>query len=202
MSGTPIIRLIEKWFAEHGDEGEFMRHSIAAAYLTVPPAERDARVIFSTKPASLIAAVGEWQGAEACGLIGRYGLPSTADAQWLADVAGQHAILFLGDCDPADLMVFAWLRAQLPSERITFFGVSDEVLRLLAIEINDSLCIPCSESEHMAVPFLDQVFPDFRELVGTECARRLDGGRKIELEAVVSAAGGASLLRAITSWGR
>ena len=202
MSIAPVALAIENWFAEHDGDGELTRQARAVPHLTVPPADRDARIIFSTKPTSLATAVGEWQGAEGFGLIGRYGLPRAADTQWLADIARQHAILFLWDCDPADLMVFAWLRAQLPSGRITFVGVSDEFLRLLEIEVNDSLCIACSESEHVAVPFLEQVFPGFRELIGTECARRLDGGRKIELEAVVSAAGGASLLRAITTWRR
>ena len=94
--------------------------------------------------------------------------------------------------DPADLLIFAWLRVVLHPKQIAYVGVNDAFLRALQITSLQSLSIQLAPSEQESLAFLETVFPDFRETVGRQCARMLEGGDKIELEAVASAAGEAA----------
>jgi len=96
---------------------------------------------------------------------------------------------FLGDMDPVDLMIFAWLRERMAPKMIKHLGVSDAYLEQLGISVPESYAIAMKGSERQAVPVLENVFLDFRETIGPNSARLLDRGRKFEIEAVVSTLG-------------
>jgi hypothetical protein len=185
--GNDSAKLIEAWFAEHSEDGEFVCGAGRAPYSVIGPPSSVARMIFTTKPTIVSMAIESRELPAQFGMVGRYGLPSDADVGWVCDVIGPRALLFLGDMDPVDLMVFAWLRARVHPRRITYLGVSDDFIDALGISSTESLSAPCAPSEQKSLAFLTSVFPDFRETVGCKCARVLTQGQKVELDAVVSA---------------
>jgi hypothetical protein len=97
---------IENWFCQHSDDVEFVRLDRDYPYQVIGPTSESDRIIFATK--STIFKAYEHRATQArFGLIARYGLPSSDDVDWLTNVIGDRALLFLGDMDPVDLMVFA-----------------------------------------------------------------------------------------------
>jgi hypothetical protein len=139
-------------------------------------------VLYTTKPACVWHALEQTTGGALIQLVGRPGLPNEDEVPWLRRLAGDRHVLFLGDSDPADLLIFAWLRWQMP---IKYGGVSDRLVLALDVQIQDTPAIPFADSEREAVSMLGEVCPDYRELVGPKCAALLDQGRKIEVEAVI-----------------
>jgi hypothetical protein len=129
-------------------------------------------------------------------VIGRAGLPNEDDAEWLRTLAGDRIVLFMGDADPADLLIFVWLRSQMP---ISHVGVSDLLAQKLGVRLRDSLSIALADDEKTALSLLANLCPEYRALVGPHCEAFLDQGRKIEIEAIInSIPGGVSLKDAIT----
>jgi hypothetical protein len=120
------------------------------------------------------------------GLIARGGLPRESDVAWLRTLVGTRNLIFLGDLDPPDLLVFAWLRAC----RISHFGVNDAYLAQLRAVIPDSFTIQLSPTETAAMPLVGTALPDMQQLLGSKSTQTLNSGRKIEIEAVVSSLGG------------
>jgi len=96
-------------------------------------------------------------------------------------------LFYLGDLDPPDLMIFAWLREKLLPKPIRNLGISDAYLTHLNAVLPPTFVMQCSPSERRALKVLRKVFPDLAETVGAVAAQLLREGRKIELEAVVSA---------------
>lgn len=178
--------LIEAWFSEHDGDGEFVCAGQAVPYWVIGPSPNVHRMIFTTKPRIVSAAIEQSVTSSAFGMVGRYGLPSETDVDWLSKMIGQLGVAFLGDMDPVDLMVFVWLRERLLSHRMTFLGISDAFLNTLAISSVTSLSMRSSSSEQSALAVLGDTFPDMRETIGTGCAAVLDQGNKIELESLVS----------------
>ena len=136
-----------------------------------------------------MAAKREYREFDAIGLICRSGLPHAKDAGWIRNLLGGRRLVFLGDMDPVDLMVFAWWRASLDSGQVAYLGISDHYLDRLEVEIPEEYLISLAPCEQRSMPVLDAVCPDYRAVVGPDCAALLDGGRKIELEAVASRLG-------------
>jgi hypothetical protein len=184
-----FAKLIEAWFVEHADDAEFICGMGANPYSVIVPTSSRGSMVFTTKPALVVAAIDDRKASDKIGMIGRYGLPSETDLPWVREVVGQRPFRFLGDMDPVDLLVFAWLRASLHPQEITHEGINDVLLRKLQISSPPSLSIPCASSEQESIAFLGKVFPDFSETVGRRCSLVLEGGNKIELESVVSATG-------------
>jgi hypothetical protein len=182
-------KLIANWFARHSHDGEFAYDPPGPPYSVIGPLGPAGRIVFTTKQFPVASAIRDCAECARLGMIARYGLPSDADADWIRHVTADHMLLFLGDLDPVDLLVFAWLRAQLDTKHVVHLGISDSFLAELRVDLSDTFVIDCSQSERESLPLLLDVFPDFRETVGRECADLLDKGRKIELEAVVSALG-------------
>jgi len=109
-----------------------------------------------------------------------------------------HGLLFLGDMDPVDFMVFLWCRESLPSKCITYLGLKDTLLDLLGMRSAESVSIPCTISEQKTLAFLNDVYPGVKEVLGTQCALILDQGRKVELEAILGSKNpAATILRSI-----
>jgi hypothetical protein len=191
MNNEPT-KLIESWFRVHND-GEFFTGE-CSPYSVIPPSTADATIIWTTKRHSVEHAFVDPMVSARFGLIARYGLPTAYDIASLRGFVGQRRVLFLGDMDPDDLLVFTWLRAELEPVRVEHLGISDNFLARLNAEIPNHFTIPLSESELASLKLLEKVCPDIRELIGVQCSKRLASGYKIEIEAVVSLLGSASPL--------
>ena len=184
---------ISKWFTEYGSD-ELVRLPVTHPYSVTVPSPETRCVLYTTKPMSVAHALED--GLPSMQVIGRTGLPNEDDAEWLRTLAGDRIVLFLGDADPADLLVFAWLRSQMP---ISHVGVSDLLAQKLGVRLEHSLSIALADEEKTALSLLANLCPEYRWLVGPHCAAFLDQGRKIEIEAVInSTPGTVSLKDAIT----
>lgn len=189
--GLDVLNAIDDWFVRVGDENEFVRCQRAGAYAVVGPTKTESKpiYIYATKPSCVLAAKRKYLEFDELGLISRSGLPRLEDVSWLRDMLGEHELIFLGDMDPVDLMVFAWLREYLKQAQVTYLGISDTYLNQLQVELPQAFIMLCAPSEQTSLSFLEAVFPDFREVVGANCAGLLADGRKIELEAIATALG-------------
>jgi hypothetical protein len=181
--------LIENWFADHSEDGEFAYEARAAAYSVIGPSTRAGCIVFATKRSPVALAIHDSADCAGLGMIGHYGLPNDADIAWIRKVITNHQLFFLGDMDPVDLMIFCWLRSRLRPKRVVHLGVNDSYLAELQVDLPDSFILRCSPSERKSRSLLETVFPDLRATVGPRCAQLLKRGRKIELDAVVSALG-------------
>ncbi len=184
MESDPT-RLIEDWFASH-DDGEFVAATRARPYSVVGPTTDGRPIVFTTKPSTVLPALYPDEEADGPGVIGRYGLPSRTDLGWIAALIGSRELLFLGDMDPVDLVVFAWLRSSLSPRQVTFAGVNDALLEAAGLSETPAVAMPLAPSEQQSLALLRKVLPDLGHTVGPNCARLLEQGHKIELEGVKS----------------
>ncbi len=187
MTTASRVDTIEKWFNRRSDDGDFVCSKKPGIFSIIAPPGEQAPVLFVTKPSTVATAILE-SGASV-GMIGREGLPIGSDAQWIRRAVGKATLLFLGDMDPADLMIFAWLRARMHPKKITHRGINDAFLHDVDVFLPESFIMKCSPSEQKALPILNSVFPDYAAVVGPNCADLLANARKIELEAIISAKG-------------
>jgi hypothetical protein len=181
-----VAGIIERWFRDHSED-EFYQSQRGYPYQIVGPPKNTKRILFATKSSIVFRDFEDSPTPNALGIIAQGGLPNFSDVDWLADVVGTRELLFLGDMDPVDLMIFAWLRARLPSVHITYFGISDSFLSKLCCRIPESFRIQLSPAELAAVPVVEQELLELPKTVGPECFALLKQGYKIELEAVVTA---------------
>ena len=177
MTHTPIDK-IAAWFNDH-DDGDFARPSRTHPFKVIGPTPSTQTILYMTKPQCLLVPE-DYETDLATGLIGRYGLPNEDDVAWLRLLVGDRIVCFLGDADPVDLLVFAWLRSRIVAK---YAGISDLLLANIGVSWNDRMTIPLSESESAALALVAEFCPDFRLLLGPQCADLLDRGRKLELEA-------------------
>lgn len=175
---------IRRWFAEC-DDGDFSLPTRDSPYLVVPPSGGSARVLYSTKPQCVLALLSRMPSGFPGGLVGRCGLPDEDDLPWLRLWADRQRLLFLGDADPCDLLIYAWLRSRLD---ITYCGLSDSLLHRIGVNLDDACIIPQESSEMAAVRLVTEHLPDLAALVGERCAEIIRSGRKIEVELLVSKA--------------
>jgi len=173
---------ISTWFKEHG-EGELVQLPTTHPYSVTVPSPGTRCLLYTTKLPSVLHALEKRRGFESTQVVGRGGLPNENDAQWLRTIADDRVIVFLGDADPADLLIFVWLRSQMP---ISYVGVNDVLIQKLGVRVEDFMTISLAEDEKAAIPLLANLCPDYRAVVGPQCAALLDRGRKIEIEAVVN----------------
>ncbi len=187
-------------FATHADDGEFalndnaivgaMRHNMAAVATAT-------QFVYSTKPQLWNAVVSTSADLAHIAILGRYGLPHGDDPGDIRNLIGDRPIGFLGDCDPPDLLIFAWLKAHFHPRPISHLGVNDRLMAALQFAPAENLCCPCSSAELQAFSLLNVHFPDTLAAVGEKCGMMLSRGVKIEVEAVISAVGNpAAVLRA------
>jgi hypothetical protein len=179
------VSTISAHFRRFAGDGEFEVPSRAVPYSFVAPITNTLPLVFTTKPRVLSAAIQASPVPVQFGAIGRHGLPGETDVAWIRQMLGPRGLCFLGDMDPVDLMIFCWLREQLPEGRLGYLGISDILIDKLGFSQRESLIIPCTPSEYEAIPCLREVFPDWEEMVGIHCAQILNQGQKIELEATL-----------------
>ena len=172
---------IRKWFADFED-GEFVQHS-GYPYVLVPPSPSSPNFLYTTKPDGILSKVALCPEYSSFGVIGRYGLPDDDDVIWLNTAAGGRQILFVGDADPPDLLIFSWLRSRM---NISFRGVNDTLLKQCGVDLSQHITIRHSPTEAAAVPLVIQYLPDFEKLLGSDCAALFKSGRKIEVEALIN----------------
>lgn len=181
-----ISTRIEQWFHQHAD-GDFVCEEPRAAYRVQAPANARARVIFSTKPSTIGHAIAASEDSQQIGLIGRYGLPAERDLTWIRALVGTRRLLFLGDLDPADLMIFGWLRSRLRPAQVHFLGISDDLLKRIGARSTKRNTISLTPTELAAREVLPKVVPDLQKLIGPTCCALQASGRKLELEAILDA---------------
>jgi hypothetical protein len=122
-------------------------------------------------------------------LIGRSGLPPDEDdLSWIETLMSGRSVFFVGDMDPADIMIFVWLRERLQLHSFQLLGVSDLFLSATKVDPNEdpeSILISCSPREQRAVEIFDELELDLSHVVGKRCADTLRRREKFELEAVL-----------------
>ncbi len=178
-----VAELIDAWFAKREDDG-FVRGGTDVPYSVIGPSTEAERIIFTTKPMIVSLALSDQEMLDQMGIIGRPGLPTRTDLDWISLMIGQRELLFLGDMDPVDLMVFAWLRATLPGKHVGFLGISDSLLKAASIPLTTTYFLSCAPSEQQSLAFLRKVLPELTKTVGSDCADMLQRGRKRELEGI------------------
>lgn len=183
MDAASVARLVEACFLEH-DGDEFVRLPHSASHPIIPPALANGPIVYATKPRTAVALLEICGSPQLFSIIGRSGLPYDADLTFLRSLGESRPLLFVGDLDPPDLLIFAWLRAQLTSNQITHLGISDRFLAEVGVELPESFTLSCSPGERAALPMVKTTLPDWRVLLGDYCVQLLENGRKIELEAV------------------
>ncbi|MBX9789041.1 MAG: hypothetical protein K2Y37_09020 [Pirellulales bacterium] len=182
-----IATKIEQWFQHADGDDDFVCAEPRAPYAVLTPGGARARVIFTTKPSTLGYALAASDNNQHIGLIGRYGLPSGRDLGWISALIGARKLLFLGDLDPPDLMIFAWLRSRLRPAKVRFLGISDELLKRIEARPTERNTIVLTPTELAAREVLPSVLPDLQQLIGPTCVTLLASGRKLELEATLGA---------------
>ena len=178
-SSADRIDQIEQWFRTH-DDGDFSVLPPDHPSLQIGNFASARTIVYTTKPHCVARIKGLCQFGEPIATIGRYGLPLRSDLPLLRGSA--HLPIFIGDCDPPDLMIFSWFREQLP---IGWHGVSDQFLDTHG---NGGLAwnrIKMSESESDASKLLQDLCPDYRQFLGPYCSSLLDAGFKIEVEGAI-----------------
>lgn len=173
------VGTIERWFDDNRD-GEFVRCERMEPYSIIGPTTTSL-ILYSPKLRCVLRAI-EHADDLSMAVISRYGLPQSEDVAWMRTLVAGRELMFLGDADPPDLLLFAWLRAHLP---MRFLGVSDRLLESLGGKPGGGNAMPLSADEKDALIVVEQTCPEFRELVGPFCASLLDNGFKIELEAAI-----------------
>lgn len=165
------------------DGGELTASTHGYPYSIIFPPAQAPTVVYTTK-AHVARELLAWPGDEvSVGIIGRYGLTGIEDIPAIRGIIGDRPLFFLGDCDPFDLLVFAWVRQLLP---IRFLGTSDAVVSALGVRVTESITIALTDDEQRALSLVGEVFPDYATFVGPGCSELLGRNRKIELEALLS----------------
>jgi len=170
---------IARHFAQESD-GELFRLPRLHPYSVTAPTDTTRSIIYTTKPALLLGVLERGQEPVPFAVVGRAGLPNDDDVTWLRSLAQARPMAFLGDADPADLLVYTWLRAQIDVE---FRGLSDSLLDKPGVSLNSELAIPFADSESRAAALLDAHCPDHETLIGPRLATLMRSGQKLELEA-------------------
>ncbi len=171
-----VLAAIEAWFREH-DDGAFSIAPSDHFSVRIGDATLARTVVYTTKPSCLSRVRSLLLLASPVAVLGRYGLPAVADLPFVLGNSPNR--IFIGDCDPPDILIFAWLREHLP---IVWHGVNDAFLERHGTRSLDGIRIPMLDSELATVSILPRLCPDFRQLVGEYCASILDDGFKIEIE--------------------
>lgn len=141
------------------------------------------RVVYSTKLNSAFRVFEKPIAARQVTLLGRYGLPDDRDIEWILKTINGRECTFIGDADPQDVLVFAWLRCHV---HVSWTGVSDKFLESMRTRLTDNLTIALSRIEREAARQIPALCPDFQDLLGANCGLLFDQGRKLELEGALN----------------
>ncbi len=179
-----IAAKISSFFASHHEGGEFCHYLREVPYKLIAPTTEPSWFVYVTKCSSLAAGLLPDLPTDVT-LLSRYGLPAPSDVALIGRLADQLTIGFLGDLDPVDLLIFAWLQAQFAPRQVRLLGIRDRLLSCLSPQEQSQCLIRLDESEIEALPLLKEALPDLLKLIGPESYRLLMSQQKIELEGLV-----------------
>ncbi|MBL8828481.1 MAG: hypothetical protein JNM18_15975 [Planctomycetaceae bacterium] len=165
------------------DDGELTSVPHAEPFAVVFPTQEHSPVVYTTKVHAAERLLLPPSGQASVGMIARYGFPDPGQIAALSTIVGERNLFFLGDCDPFDLLVYAWLQQH---REICYWGISDDVLSAVGLPLNESMLIDLAAAEQNAMTLVADVLPSFAEIVGPNCAKLLASNKKIELEALAS----------------
>src|SRR5262245_40675597 len=176
---------IEAWFDNPAnEEGDFFRGW--NAYWLRSPRANTGRVLYLTKQ-HVLSRIFETATEDLdIGYICFPGLPLRADAAWLTAFVGNRRLIFFGDLDPADVMIFAWLRARLPAANVIHFGLNDGMQQRIGYSMPSNCQIRLNTPERNAVANIEQFVPDMRDLLGPNAFDVWQNGFKFEVETLLS----------------
>jgi hypothetical protein len=186
---TPTVESIEALFAKHDGDGVFACPERDLPFLLVRPENDRANFIYTTKPNTLLRCFTQGDSAHQFGLIGRYGLPHRDDALLLERVIANSSVLFAGDADPVDFLIFLWIREMLPCNDVDYVAITDFLGTGWESGRWSSLHIPLASSEKEALEEIATIEPDFSAIVGALGASLWAAGQKIELEGAMGSDG-------------
>jgi|GEM_PF-1149559 hypothetical protein len=183
---TNIIERIEAWFVAHED-GEFVCCHRGQPFQVVGRSQESRCAIYTTKPQLILQLLdGVVNDAVQCGLIGRYGLPNDLGAGSVLSLLYDLDVHFIGDMDPVDLMIFAWLRRKFTATQWHYLGINDTLMESCDLQLM-SFSMPLSEAESDARQLLEDSLPDLVDLVGLKCHHLLQNNLKVEIECLLEA---------------
>ena len=165
------------------DDGEVTSQDRSFPFAVVPPLDNENTVLYVTKWTAIQRISESSLNSMNCGVVARYGLPKVEDIFWIKEFANDRKLLFLGDCDPFDLLVYHAISKVFEVE---YVGVSDRLLTLWDVDIDKNITISLVDAEVEALEYLLARNPQLESLLGTECYRMLREGRKMEIEAAIN----------------
>jgi hypothetical protein len=171
--------------------GEFVQHGDEAPYADVPANGQMGPLVYCTKRSVLPEASRREPAFVPFDALTKAGLPSESERATLVQrLLAERQVFFLGDLDPPDLLIYAWLRGAAPDANIAYLGIDDRTLQEAGLLQDDRVLESATQSlspeEREALPLTAPFLPaPLEELVGPSSARVLQSGRKIELEALL-----------------
>jgi hypothetical protein len=165
------------------DDGEITSQDRSSPFIVVPPRNDESTVLYVTKWPPIYRASESSVNAMNCGVVARYGIPNVEEISWVKEFAKDRKLLFLGDCDPFDLLVYSAISSVFAIE---YLGVSDRLIKLLDVNIERNITIPLATAELDALEYLQLRTPQLESLLGANCYRMLTQGRKMEVEAIIN----------------
>lgn len=175
-----IAAAIEAWFSSLNGDGDFLFTPQEIEVFSEGEVRSAASILYLTKPYCLSRLNLPENIQQPVAFIALPGLPGR---DRLEEFENRSQLYFVGDADPVDLLIFAWLRTFMSIE---YLGVSDKLLNQHGNLGTARIKIALSESELSTIPHLEEWCPDYRALLGEHCASILDGGFKIELEGAIT----------------
>jgi hypothetical protein len=178
-----MLNDIRRWFSNLQD-GEFVVYEPTVPYEFIAPSDAEGFVLYATKPRSVLHWLGHFPWEQGMGMMARYGLPDSRDVAFLRRLMERAPVVFLGDLDPPDLLIYSWLHAQLPG--IRYFGVGDRLLNVRGMAPDPRVTIQLATVEREAMRTFPSVFANLAPVVGPRCENLLNSGYKLETEGAFS----------------
>ncbi|HEX3602354.1 MAG TPA: hypothetical protein VHU84_19525, partial [Lacipirellulaceae bacterium] len=124
---TDSVAKIEKWFSGETEDGDFYRDRLIR-YEIISPGPACDQIFYCTKRSVAFESIDDDPGGFRPGIIARGGLPCEEDIAWLGSFTEGRQLQFVGDLDPADLMIYAWLRLKLLPIQVIHHAINDRFI--------------------------------------------------------------------------
>jgi len=178
---------ITQWFSlkdKEGD-GEFVGPTLLLPYYVTMPTSDQSTLLYTTKPVMLMSRIEREDLSGVAGIIGNGVLPSESDVDGLLRLCRGRRLVFLGDLDPVDYLIFCWLRCQLTNIDASYLGISDLFLGRLDVTLSRCSVQSLGQSESDSLIEFADVFAELSQISGATCHQLIMDGKKVELEAVL-----------------
>ena len=187
MNAREVSEKIEEAFSQLSGDGAFLAADRSAPYQFLSPHSEIANAIVVARKSNVIlnAMKSPWL-KDRPGFIGRASLPHRSDFVWSHSFLLEYRLFFLGDLSPADLMYFAWIRANCKCAALKYLGISDHYLGEIGIKFSDSITHAMTAAERGAMAVLEEVFPDWQVQTGRNCADVMLASLRIDLDGITA----------------